>query len=233
MAITSAILLAAGYGSRLSSIAPSKPLCPVAGAPLLDHAIARLQQAGMTRVIVVTGHHAAEVERHLAAHRHPLEIETVRLPDWSLPNGVSALAAASRLDGPALLAMCDHLVDPALYARVAAIGAGDGLTLGIDRRLEHPWIDPDDVTRVATAGDRITAIGKGLADFDCFDTGVFAVGGPFFDTLRTLSAPSISDAVTALAAVRRAGIVDCSDIDWIDVDDPRSLAQAEAWLAAA
>jgi 1L-myo-inositol 1-phosphate cytidylyltransferase len=233
VAITSAILLAAGYGSRLSEIAPSKPLCPVAGAPLLDHAIARLAQAGIRRVIVVTGHHASRVERHLAARRHPLSIETVRLPDWSLPNGTSALAAAPLLDGPALLAMCDHLVDPALYRRVATAGAGAGLTLGIDRRLDHAWIDPDDVTRVASDGDYITAIGKGLATYDCFDTGVFAVDTPFFDALAALPAPSISDAVTALAVHRRAGIVDCSDIDWIDVDDPRSLAQAEAWLAAA
>jgi 1L-myo-inositol 1-phosphate cytidylyltransferase len=59
------------------------------------------------------------------------------------------------------------------------------------------------------------------------------VSAPFFDTLRPLPAPSISDAVAALAAERRARVVDCSDIDWIDVDDPRSLAQAEAWLAAA
>ncbi|SOB87921.1 1L-myo-inositol 1-phosphate cytidylyltransferase [Sphingomonas guangdongensis] len=233
MPITSAILLAAGYGSRLSSIAPSKPLCPVAGASLLDHALQRLHQAGMTRVIVVLGHEAGRVELHLAARPRPLAIETVRLSDWSLPNGVSALAAAPLLDGPALLAMCDHLVDPALYARVAQAGAGAGLTLGIDRRLDHAWIDPDDVTRVATRDGAIVAIGKGLAAYDCFDTGVFAVDRPFFDVLGTLHAPSISDAVTALAVQGCAHTVNCSDIAWIDVDDPRSLAQAEAWLAAA
>ena len=41
------------------------------------------------------------------------------------------------IDGPALLLMCDHLVEPALYARMAASDPGDGLKLGIDRRLGH------------------------------------------------------------------------------------------------
>jgi 1L-myo-inositol 1-phosphate cytidylyltransferase len=26
-------------------------------------------------------------------------------------------------------------------------------------------------------------------------------------------------------------VVDCSDIDWIDVDDAPALAKAEAWMA--
>ena len=38
--------------------------------------------------------------------------------------------------------------------------------------------------------------------------------------------------VRALAAERAARIVDCSDLDWIDVDDAAAFAHAEAWLAA-
>ena len=81
--------------------------------------------------------------------------------DHREPNGVSVLAAAPVLAGePAVLAMCDHLVTPALYARLAATGTGGGATLGIDRRIGHPWVDPDDVTWVKTDGDAIVAIGN-------------------------------------------------------------------------
>jgi choline kinase len=228
--IDTAILLAAGQGSRLRDAAPSKPLCPVAGVPLIDRALASLAKAGIARAIVVTGYEADAIEAHLAARGWSLMVETVRTTDWRQPNGVSALAADERIAGEALLAMCDHVVTPALYARLAETGARGGLTLGIDRRLGHAWIDPEDVTCVATEDDRIVAIGKGLEPHDCYDVGVFAVSGAFFEALRALPAPSITEGVRMLAARDLAHVVDCSDLDWIDVDDARALAEAEAWI---
>lgn len=229
--IDTAVILAAGAGTRLRTAAESKPLCPVAGRPLIDHALERLAAAGIARAIVITGYRAEAIEAHLAGRAWPLAIETARTSDWREPNGVSARAAAPLVADAALLLMCDHLVDPALYRRLAEAGAGGGLTLGIDRRIGHPWIDEEDVTRVATGGDRIVAIGKEMTPYDCYDVGVFAVGRPFFAALAALPSPSITEAVRALAARGAAGIVDCSDLDWIDVDDPRALAEAESWLA--
>lgn len=230
-----AIVLAAGMGTRLRDKADSKPLCPVAGVPLIDHALARLAAAGIARAIVVTGYEAERVEAHLAGPQ-PLDVRTVRTRDWREPNGVSALAAAPLIDSPALLLMCDHLVEPALYRRMAGSDPGTGLMLGIDRRLGHPWVDPLDVTCVATArdaeSDRIVAIGKEMAPHDCYDTGVFAVGADFFAALAALPSPSISHAVTALAKDGKARVVDCSDLAWLDVDDAKALAWAEDWLAA-
>lgn len=228
--IETAIILAAGMGTRLRDRAPSKPLCPVAGRPLIDHALANLAAAGVARAVVVTGYEAERIEAHLDRPQ-PLAVETVRTRDWHEPNGVSALAAAPLVDGAALLLMCDHLVEPALYRRMALSDPGTGLLLGIDRRLGHPWVDPLDVTCVATAGDRIVAIGKEMTPHDCYDTGVFAVGADFFAILAALPSPSISQAVTALAARGRAGVVDCSDLDWLDVDDAKALGWAEAWLS--
>lgn len=229
--IDTAVLLAAGQGTRLRDTAPIKPLCAVGGRALIDHALAGLAEAGMRRVIVVLGYEAETVAGHLAGGEHGLTVETVRMPDPALPNGMSALAAAAAVGGgDALLAMCDHLVTPALYARVAAAGARDGLTLGIDRRLGHPWVDDDDVTRVCTRGDRIAALGKGLEPYDAHDTGVFAIGAALFDALATLSAPSLTDGVRVLAGQGRAYVVDCGGLDWIDVDDAAALAKAEAWL---
>lgn len=228
--IDTAIILAAGEGSRLRDAAPLKPLCPVAGRALVDHALAGLAEAGMARAVIVLGYGAEAIEAHLAAAALPLAVETVR-SDHRLPNGVSTLAAAPLVGNrPALLAMCDHLVEPALYERLARAGAGDGLRLGVDRRLGHPWVDPLDVTCVATAGNRITAIGKGIVPHDCYDTGVFAVAAPLFEALAALPAPSLTEGVRALAVHGRAEVVECSDLAWIDVDDAPALAAAEAWL---
>ncbi|WP_375428703.1 NTP transferase domain-containing protein [uncultured Sphingomonas sp.] len=229
--IDTAILLAAGEGSRLRGATPLKPLCPVAGRTLIDHALTGLGAAGIARVVVVTGYGADAVEEYLRARHWPVIVETVRSGDWRLPNGVSVRAAAPVIEGQALLAMCDHLVAPALYRRMAEAGAGEGLRLGIDRRLGHPFVDPLDVTCVRTMGDRIVAIGKGLEPHDCYDTGVFAVGPSLFDVLGRMPAPSLTDGVRALAATGRARVVDCGDLDWIDVDDPTALAEAERLVA--
>ncbi|MFS0773645.1 NTP transferase domain-containing protein [Sphingomonas sp. 1P08PE] len=231
--IRSAVLLAAGHGSRLRATAPYKPLCPVGGRPLIDHALYGMAAAGLTRAVVVLGYGAEAIAAHLAARSWPIAIETVMTRDHHEPNGVSVLAAAPVLAGePAVLAMCDHLVTPALYARLAAAGAGDGATLGIDRRVGHAWVDPDDVTWVRTDGDLIVDIGKGLADADCYDTGVFAIGPGLFAALGSFGAPSLTDGMRSLAGEGRARVVDCSDLDWIDVDDAAALAKAEAWQQA-
>ncbi len=226
--IDTAILLAAGQGSRLRDAAPVKPLCPVRGRPLIDHALASLADAGMRRVVVVLGYEAEGIAAHLGASTHSqLTITTARTHDFLLPNGVSVLAAAGHVNGDALLAMCDHLAEPALYRRVAEAGTGGGICLGIDRALGNPAVDPEDVTRVRTEGGRILAIGKGIDPFDCYDTGVFAIGPALFESLAALPAPSLSEGVQRLAAAGRASVVDCTGLAWIDVDDPTALALAE------
>ncbi len=229
--IDTAILLAAGEGSRLRSAAAFKPLCPVGRRPLIDHAMFGLAEAGLKRVVVVLGYGADRIEAHLAAATYPIAVETVRVADHRKPNGVSVLAAEGHVAGTeALLAMCDHLVEPELYSRVAQAGDAGGARLAIDRRIESDWVDLDDVTCVQTRGERIVAIGKGLDTYDCFDTGVFAIGPALFAALRGLEDPSLTEGMRVLAREESAFNLDCSDIDWIDVDDQAALDKAEAWL---
>jgi choline kinase len=233
-----ALIVAAGFGSRLRSVSPSKPLTPVAGVALIDRVILAAHDGGATAFTVVTGHAGEELERHLngTAQRHRLSIDCVRTADWALANGHSVLTGADAIGARQhLLMMADHLFDPALVARVIAAPAAP-LTLGIDRRLDNPLVDLDDVTRVRTdASGAIVAIGKHLLDYDCFDCGVFAVDGRFHDALRASiaagGAGSISAGVEALAATGGARTVDIGDLWWLDVDDPKALLQAETALA--
>jgi len=228
--ISTAILLAAGEGSRLRSAAPLKPLCTVAGRSLIGHALEGLAAAGLTRAVVVLGYGANEIAGHIAARPWPLAVETVTNEDYRSPNGTSVLAAQPLIGTEeALLAMCDHLVEPALYRLIAAAGASAGARLGVDRRIESGCVDLEDVTRVQTAGERIVAIGKGLIPYDCFDTGVFAVGPALFTALGRLQSPSLTEGMRALAAEGTALTVDCGELAWIDVDDGIGLQRAERW----
>jgi choline kinase len=231
--ISTGILLAAGEGSRLRSAAPLKPLCNVAGRTLLEHALRGFATAGLKRAIVVVGYGADEVVAHIEGTPWPIEVVAVANRDFHLPNGTSVLAAEPYVAmEEALLAMCDHLVDPALYRLVADTGASGGASLAVDRRVESGWVDIDDVTRVRTSEGRIVEIGKGIDCYDCFDTGVFAIGERMFAALRSLEAPSLTEGMRVLASRGAAFVIDCGELRWIDVDDESALQKAEIWIAS-
>jgi choline kinase len=217
-----AVVLAAGHGSRLRSAAPVKPLAAVGGRPLLLHALDSLGQAGCPSATVVVGH-AADALR-AAVRDAPIPVDTILNPRWAdAPNGVSLLAAADRVVPGTVLMMADHLVSPRLLAGLVA-GAAGPVSLAVDRRLGHPWVDEADVTRVRTAPDgRIAALGKGLLVYDAYDTGVFVIGPPLLAALASLRAPGLSEGVMATGDPRA---VDVGDAPWLDVDDARTLALA-------
>ena len=48
-----ALIIAAGFGSRLASLSPSKPLTPIAGVPLIELGVRQAKAAGAERVVVV------------------------------------------------------------------------------------------------------------------------------------------------------------------------------------
>lgn len=229
--ITTAIILAAGEGSRLRAAAPLKPLCTIAGKSLLARAIDGLAEAGLTRVVIVLGYGADDMETYIAGRSWPLLVQTTYNADYRRPNGTSVLAAEPLIGiAETLLVMCDHLVEPALYRRVAEAGASGAALLAVDRRIDSEWVDLSDVTRVRSDHGRIVEIGKNLPDFDSFDTGVFAIGPLLFDALRQLEYPSLTEGMRCLAKQGSARTLECGELAWIDVDDESALAKAECWL---
>lgn len=70
---TSAMLLAAGLGTRMRPLtdATAKPLLPLGGRALIDHALDRLLEVGVTTVVVNAHWHADRLAAHLAARSQP------------------------------------------------------------------------------------------------------------------------------------------------------------------
>lgn len=77
---TDAVILVGGKGTRLRPLTNSipKPMLPVAGAPFLEHLLARIKAAGMTHVVLGTSFQAEVFEEHFGdGSRLGLEIEYV------------------------------------------------------------------------------------------------------------------------------------------------------------
>ncbi len=230
-----ALIVAAGMGTRLRGIAPSKPLALVRGVPLIESVIDSAAEAGIDDFVVVTGYEAAPLEAFLGhlAKRSGRSIETVHNSEWTRPNGLSVAAAEARLGEDFVLMMSDHLFEPALLADLLnAPRIAGGVTLAVDRRLDNPLVDLADVTCVQTdSKGAILTIGKGLETYDAFDTGVFLATQGLIGAIHADVADggqgSISSGMTRLAA---AGLAQTHDIGarfWLDVDDETAWNHAE------
>src|SRR5690606_30185832 len=143
-------------------------------------------------------------------------------------------ARAALADGPFLLLMADHLFEAEALLRMReAEEPSEGLLLAVDRGLDRDDIDLEDVTKVLEEEGKIRAIGKELADYNAFDSGLFLCTPAIFGALERAfgeGQSGLSAAVMQLAAEGRARTVDITGIFWADVDDERAFQRAEEGL---
>jgi choline kinase len=239
-AITEGVIVAAGIGSRLQSLAAGaagtapliKPLQMVAGRPLLRRILDRAFEAGLTRIVVVVGFQAealtAEIRRW-----EPLAgtVDFAFNPDYLLSNGISLLCGARRCRGDFALLMSDHLFECRNLQSLLARGlAADKAVLAVDRKISAVF-DLDDATKVCLQHDRIVEIGKRLPAYDAVDTGLFLLSRDIVAGLETLvkdkGDASISAAMHSFIAQRTMAAFDIGDGLWQDVDTPAMFSQAE------
>ncbi len=132
-----------------------------------------------------------------------------------------------------LLLMSDHLFDPEIVrALVRRHGDSPGVVLAVDRRLDSPLVDLEDVTRVEVAEDgRIQRIGKLIDRYNAFDTGIFLATPMLIEAIEAKAAAggvgSISEGMQALAERGLAYAHDIGDKFWIDIDDAEAFGRAQ------
>jgi MurNAc alpha-1-phosphate uridylyltransferase len=99
---TKAMILAAGLGTRMRPLTDrtAKPLLPLGGRPLIDHALDRLAAAGVQTVVVNAHWQADQVAAHLAA-RQARPPRTILRREAALLETGGGVKAALDLLGPA------------------------------------------------------------------------------------------------------------------------------------
>ena len=232
-----AVILAAGYGSRLcrDHLDPPKPLTELSGLSLVERAMRSCRAAAIDKVLVVVGHRADEVRTHVLS-RGPalgLDVQVVDALHWERGNGASVLACEPYVGASFFLMMADHITPPAFLKRLLAWDDGSQpCALLVDRDLQAVR-DLEDATKVRSRGRRIVTIGKAIEPWDAVDTGVFLCRRPLFGALRQAAQRgdgSLSAGVQILADRGQAFWVPRDGGFWQDIDTPADLEFARAHL---
>ena len=231
---TTAMVLAAGLGTRMRPLTDDRPkaLVDLAGRSLIDHVLDRLAGAGVTRAVVNVHWFADRLETHLAARgRGP----AVMISDEraALLETGGGLKKAAPLLGP----------DPVFVANIDSVWTDRGDALGDLARL---W-DPARMDAVLLLARREGSIGfEGGGDFFLADDGRLtfrgeAASAPFAYMGVHITRPDYADGGpdgpfslsplwrASAAAGRLYGCV--LDGDWMHVGDPQARDAAEAKLA--
>jgi choline kinase/phosphoglycolate phosphatase-like HAD superfamily hydrolase/phosphatidylglycerophosphate synthase len=224
------VVLASGMGSRLRSKTSPKPLVELGGISLVERALAGARQAGFDEVVVVTGHRADQIDRHVleVSRRRGIAVTVVHNERYREGNGLSALAARDRVGfEPFALVMADHVFSPSLLKRLKQTSVEPGEVLvAVDPGLGlAAGVDPGDAMKVRIADGCIRAIGKHLVVYDAFDVGAFVCGPALFDAVEMAVAAGDSSLAGAIQVLADAGVARALPIGddewWFDVDTPR------------
>lgn len=160
------MLFAAGLGTRMAPLTDHlpKPLIAVGGLPLVDHALAQVDAAGITRIVVNLHYKADMIRAHLYERPGILfSDETNEL----LETGGGLKAALPLLGN-----------EPVYTLNTDAVwSGGNPLT-----ELAQEW-DPARMDACLLLAHRDTAVGhQGPGDFSLMDDGRITRGGPYIYT---------------------------------------------------
>ena len=221
-----ALLLAGGKAERLGDAAQGlpKPLVPVAGFPLAEYCVARLVDAGVTRVIVAcrAGQEEAFVN---ALGGLGAEIEAVGEPEPLGRGGGLRLAASRREEHGACLAMNgDELLDVDFASLLEEHERSGGAATIVVAQVRSPF----GVVELRDDG-RVTGFREAPLLEDWVNSGVYVLGAEALDRLpergdhEQSTFPELA-AEGRLRGFRHHGV-------WLTVNTPKDLRRAEIFMA--
>ncbi|WP_459191162.1 bifunctional sugar-1-phosphate nucleotidylyltransferase/acetyltransferase [Halosimplex sp. J119] len=112
MSIDTAVVLAAGEGTRLRPLTRNrpKPMLPAANRPILEYVFDALVAADVRRIVVVVGYKRDRVRDHFGPTYKDVDVTYVT-QHKQLGSGHALLQAREAVDGPTLVVNGDRVID--------------------------------------------------------------------------------------------------------------------------
>lgn len=238
---STAIILAAGRGSRLGALTDERPKClvPLAGQPLLYWQIRALREAGIERIVVVCGYRSELLSG--------FSVETRLNADWERTNMVSSLLCARDVIGPAVIVSYSDIVYEADVVRRLRAAPGH-LAITYDVQWLDLWsrrfVDPlsDAETFQLDAEGRVAEIGSRTSTIDEIQgqyMGLLKLDGTALQWIEAVAGEEPNGGakldVTGLLRrlIARQHPVEAVQVKggWCEVDSPQDLQVAQDWVS--
>lgn len=225
-----AVILAAGMGTRLRDAHSGKPkgFVELDGRPIIEDSIARLERAGISDIVIVTGY-AAEHYQQLARRFDGL-VRTVHNPDYENSGSMYSLyCARDVIDDDFLLLESDLVYESRALDVLINHEMSDAVLLsGPTNAGDEVYVETADGMLVAMSKDpqHLGAPPAGeLVGISRISRGLFAV-------MKHLAAEAFKDSLfydyetDCLVAAAQNWDIACpvvTDLAWGEIDDPAHL----------
>lgn len=220
--IHSAVILAAGMGSRLCRVlgCTCKQVVRIHSLELIMYPLVSLWRSGIKHFVVVTNpanYHLIDnvLQRYsdLMDITYKLEIN----PYIDTGNGNSALIGLKRFKNPVILSVSDHIYPPIMPSKLLECinKEADIIVLGDPKPV---LVDAGEATKIAVEKDMVLSASKNLKQYDYIDTGIFIFKRPdrvvaLFESSKPLK---LAEIVSSKKIVSR--VCEVNGAIWKDID---------------
>lgn len=234
--IETAVILAAGLGSRLRGELEDRPkgFLRLGERSIIEESIELLQGAGIADILIVTGHCA---EHYVALAERLPGLRTVHNREYAVSGSMYSLyCAREQIDADFLLLESDLVYEPRALATLLAEPAPDAVL------LSGPTGAGDEVY-VAAPGGYLATMSKDPTTLDSTVTGelvgISKISLPLYRLMLEIATEAFSrslrydyetDCLVAAARQRRIACPLVPDLVWGEIDDPQHLARAKERL---
>jgi CDP-L-myo-inositol myo-inositolphosphotransferase len=203
---------------------------------LMSRHLRIFESFGVNRFCVISGYGASKLEAQLGIleKEYQVEIAVMHNERYDLENGFSVSKAEDWVGDKGIedffMTMGDHIFQPEFVKTF--IEKSSGLETDLQLAVDLPGpsnshVDVDDVTKVDVDDDYfIKSIGKGIENYNYYDTGLFRLKSSVFEVLKNCFKQerfTISDMVNDLVVSKQAKATSVSGFTWNDVDNPTDL----------
>ena len=226
------VIIAAGRGSRISSISKGLPkiLIEVFNKTLLEHLIQNSITVGISDIVIVTGHNSDIIHDFISNNKFDINIELAYNDDWDMPNGISVLASKNNIpqNHDFMISMSDHFYNDDLLLKIKNSDLTNiTVNVGADYKTDAIH-DPDDAMKliIDRNSNLVSQMSKDLLKYNAVDCGIFKCKYEFFSILQEAKDSgkySLSDACNILINNQGLGGVNIENSIWIDIDTPEAL----------
>lgn len=165
--IMKALILAAGFGSRLAPLTDNCPksLVKVNGKPILFKQIDNLHENGITDITVISGY-LADIMEHDVKEAYP-DVKVIESKDYATTNNMySAYLGSKSVEGEEFLLMnADVFYDASVVKALLACPHKNAVVVDMGRYIEESM-------KVIEKDGRLTEIAKTITEEECLGSSI-------------------------------------------------------------